>query len=75
LEFGKQTQNVKTYVVRPGGVLAGDGGDLLGYLLPTVSVRRLAAVMVDLAVSRWSEQEVINNKIIVQKGKELLKQK
>jgi hypothetical protein len=71
LEFGKQNQNVKTYVVRPGGVLAGDGSALLGRLLPTVSVRALAATMVDLALNGGSEQ-VITNKVIVERGRELL---
>ncbi|RDL39691.1 Uncharacterized protein BP5553_04031 [Venustampulla echinocandica] len=56
LEYGKQNQNVKTYVVRPGGVLGGDGSALLGCLLPTVSVRSLAAVMADLAINGGSEQ-------------------
>ncbi|KAF4625828.1 hypothetical protein G7Y89_g12334 [Cudoniella acicularis] len=71
LEFGKQNRNVKTYVVRPAGVLPGDGNALLGYLLPTVSVRRLAAVMVDLAANGGSEQVVVN-KVIVKRGRELL---
>ncbi|RDW57616.1 hypothetical protein BP6252_13698 [Coleophoma cylindrospora] len=71
LEFGEQNLNVKTYVVRPGGVLAGDGIPLLGSLLPTVSVRSLAAVMVDLTVDGGSEA-MVENKSIVQRGKELL---
>jgi hypothetical protein len=62
---------VKTYVVRPAGVLAGDGSALLGWLLPTVSVRMLAAVMVDLAVNGWREQVVVN-KVILERGRELL---
>ena len=62
---------MKTYVVRPGGVLAGDGSALLGYLLPTVSVGQLAAVMADLAVNGWNEQVVVN-KVIVERGRELL---
>jgi len=71
LEFGKQNQNVKTHVVRPAGVLAGDGSALLGCLLRTVSVRALAAVMVDLAVNGGSEQ-VVTNTVIIERGKELL---
>jgi hypothetical protein len=71
LEFGKQNQNVKAYVVRPAGVLARDGSALLGCLLRTVSVRILAAVMVDLAVNGGSEQVVVN-KVIVERGRELL---
>jgi hypothetical protein len=62
---------VKAYVVRPAGVLAGDGSALLGWLLKTVSVRMLAAVMVDLAVNGGSEQVVVN-KVILERGKELL---
>ncbi|EXJ92088.1 hypothetical protein A1O3_00638 [Capronia epimyces CBS 606.96] len=73
LEFGRQNPSVKTYVVRPGGVLPGDGSGyaLLGWLVPTVSVRSLAAVMVDLAVNGGSEQ-LVNNKVIVERGRELL---
>ncbi|RDW56817.1 hypothetical protein BP5796_12884 [Coleophoma crateriformis] len=71
LEFGEQNPNVKTHVVRPGGVLAGDGIPLLGSLLPTVSVRSLAAVMVDLAVNGGSEA-MVENKSIVERGRELL---
>lgn len=62
---------MKTYLVKPAGVLAGDGSALLGYLLPTVSVRRLAAVMVDLAINGGSEQLLVN-KVIVERGRELL---
>jgi len=62
---------VKTYVVRPAGVLPGDGNVLLGFLLHTVSVRRLAAVMLDLAVNGGSEQVVVN-KMIIERGRELL---
>jgi len=62
---------MKTYVVRPAGVLAGDGNALLRCLLPTVSVRALAAVMVNIAVNGWSEQ-VVTNKVILERGKELL---
>lgn len=62
---------MKTYVVRPGGVLAGNGSDLLGFLLPTVSVRVLGAAMVDLAVNGGDEQ-LVENKLIVERGKELL---
>ena len=62
---------MKTYVVRPAGVLAGDGSALLGWLLKTVSVRILAAVMVDLAVNGGSEQ-VVANKAILERGRELL---
>lgn len=62
---------MKTYVVRPAGVLAGDGSALLGFLLRTVSVRELAAVMVDLTVNGGSEQVVVN-KVIVKRGRELL---
>jgi hypothetical protein len=72
LEFGKRSQNVKTYVVRAGGVLAGDGNAFLECLLPTVSVGALATVMVDLAVNGGSEQ-VVENKTIVEKGRELMK--
>ncbi|KAK9357174.1 hypothetical protein V1504DRAFT_436988, partial [Lipomyces starkeyi] len=78
LEFGKQNQNVETYVVRPGGVLArGNRNALLGRLLGTLSVRVdvLAAAMVDLAVNGGSEQVVVN-KAIVERGREsLAKQK
>jgi hypothetical protein len=73
LEFGKQNQNVKTHVVRPAGVVPGDGSALLECLLPTVSVRRLAAVMIDLAINGRSEQ-VVANKAIVERGRELMKQ-
>ena len=46
---------------------------LLGRLLGKFSVRvdELAAVMVDLAVNGGNEQEVVN-KVIVEKGRELL---
>ncbi|KIN02328.1 hypothetical protein OIDMADRAFT_53837 [Oidiodendron maius Zn] len=71
LEFGKQNQHIKTYVVRPAAVLPGDGSVFLGFLLPTVSVRSLAAVMVDLAINGGNEQ-VVANKVIIEKGKELL---
>ncbi|KAK9482018.1 hypothetical protein V1527DRAFT_477767 [Lipomyces starkeyi] len=78
LEFGKQNQNVETYVVRPGGVLArGNGNALLGRLLGMLSVRVdvLAAAMVDLAVNGGNEQVVVN-KAIVERGREsLAKQK
>jgi hypothetical protein len=62
---------VTAYVVRPGGILAGNGSALLELLLPTVSVRQLAAVMMDLAINGGSEQVVLN-KVIVERGKELL---
>ena len=62
---------MKTYVVRPAGVLAGNGSALLDYVLGTVSVRALAAVMVDQAVNGGSEQ-LVPNKVIVERGRELL---
>jgi len=62
---------VKTCVVRPAGVLKKGGNVLLEFLLPTVSVCKLAAVMVDLAVNGGSEQ-IIENKPIIERGKELL---
>lgn len=73
LEFGKQNQNVETYVVKPAAVLGRDGSALLGCLLRTFSVRidELAAVMVDLAVHGGSEQVVVN-RVIVERGRELL---
>jgi len=73
LEFGKQNQHVKTYVVRPAGVLAKDGNALLGCVLRTITVRtdELGAVMADLAVNGGSEQVVVN-KVIVERGRELL---
>jgi hypothetical protein len=76
LEFGKQNQNVETYVVKPAGVLAKDASALLGSLLrtfsvPAVRVDKLAAVMVDLAVNGGSEQVVLN-KVIVESERELL---
>ncbi|ODM24245.1 hypothetical protein SI65_02046 [Aspergillus cristatus] len=76
LEFGKQNQNVKTYVVRPAAVLAKDGSALLRCLLWMSSVQtdELAAVMVDLALNGGSEQ-VVGNKVIVERGRELTKQK
>jgi hypothetical protein len=77
LEFGKQNPSVKAYVVRPGGVLAKGGGALLRHLLPTFAVRvdELAAAMVDITVHGGGEQ-VVDNKDIVQRGREfLMKQK
>lgn len=76
LEFGKQNQNVKTYAVRPAAVLAKDGSALLRCLLWMASVKtdELAAVMVDLAVNGGSEQ-VVGHKGIVERGRELTKQK
>jgi hypothetical protein len=73
LEFGKQNQNVKTHVVRPAGVIGKDSA-FLGLLLRAVAVRtdELAAVMVDLAVNGGSEQ-VVANKVIAERGRELLK--
>ena len=64
---------MKTYIVRPGGVLARDGNALLRHLLWTVAVRtdELAAVMVDLAINGGSEQ-IVGNKAIIEKGRELL---
>lgn len=62
---------MKTYVMRPAGVLERDGSALLGCLLRTISVRRLAAVMVDLAVNGGTDQVVVN-KVIVERGRELL---
>jgi hypothetical protein len=61
LEFGKQNQNVETYVVKPAAVLARGAMALLGYLLGTWSVRvdELAIAMVDLAVNGGSEQVVL----------------
>lgn len=49
----------------------GYGSALLGCLLPTVSVQSLGAVMVDLAVN-GGEYQVVLNKVIVEKGRELL---
>lgn len=76
LEFGKQNQNAKTYAVRPAAVLAKDGSALLRCLLWMASVKtdELAAVMVDLAVNGGSEQ-VVGHKGIVERGRELTKQK
>jgi hypothetical protein len=72
IEFGEQIQNIETYVVRPGGVLLGDwSAFLLGFILPAVTLERLAAVMVDLAMNGGNEQVVIN-KDIIQRGGELL---
>lgn len=72
MEFGKQNQNVETYVVRPGGVLEGEkGAALLGCVLPTISVRMLGAAMVDLAIN-GGVKEVLQNKDIVERGRELL---
>ena len=64
---------MKTYVVRPGGVLARDGNALVRRLLWTVAVRvdELAAVMVDVAVNGWSEQ-LVESKVIIARGRELL---
>lgn len=53
-------------------MLPGDGNALLGYVLGTVSVRSLAATMIDLAVNGGSEQVVLN-KVIVKRGAELLR--
>lgn len=76
LEFGKQNQNVQTYVVRPAAVLAKDGSALLRCLLWMASVKtdELAAVMVDLAVNGGSEQ-VVGHKVTVERGRELTKQR
>lgn len=64
---------MKTYVVRPAAVLARNGSASLGYLLRRVAVRtdELAAVMVDLAQNGDTEQ-VVENKVILKRGKELL---
>ncbi len=62
---------MKAYVVRPAGVLARDGSVLLEYLVRAVSVRKLAAVMVDLAVNGGSER-VVTNEVIINRGRELL---
>ncbi|EYE94844.1 putative nucleoside-diphosphate-sugar epimerase [Aspergillus ruber CBS 135680] len=74
LEFGKQNQNVKTYVVRPAAVLAKNGSALLRCLLWIVSVRtdELAAVMADLAVNGGDEQ-VVGNEVIVDRGRKLIR--
>lgn len=71
LEFGKQNQNVETYVVKPAGVLAKDRCAALGYVFPTVWVDELAAAMADLAVNGGNNQMVLN-KAIIEKGRELL---
>jgi hypothetical protein len=65
---------VKTYVVRPAGVIPKDGNVLIRGLLRAVAVRtdELAAVMADLAVNGGSEQVVVN-KVIMERGRELLK--
>lgn len=67
---------MKTYVVRPAAVLAKDGSALLRCLLWMASVRtdELASVMVDLAVDGGSER-VVGHKVIVERGRELIKQK
>lgn len=57
--------------MRPAAVLPGDGSVFLSFLLPTVSVRSLAAVMVDLAINGGNEQ-VVANKVIIERGRELL---
>ena len=62
---------MKTYVCRAGGVMPGDGYDLITRLLPAVSLRMLAAVMADLAVNGGSEQ-VLSNALIVERGRQLL---
>lgn len=67
---------MKPYVVRPGGVLGPNASALqpvLGCLLPTVSVEILGKVMADLAVNGGSGESV-QNKDIVERGKELLAQ-
>lgn len=78
-QFAKQNQSVEPYVVKPAAVLPKDGRTtaLLGYLLgETMTVRgdELGAVMADLAVNGGSEQVVLN-KGIVERGRELLRQK
>lgn len=64
---------MKTHVVRPGGVMGGDGSALIECVLPVVSVRKLAAAMVDMAVNGGDEQ-LVPNKVILERGTELLKQ-
>lgn len=76
IEFAERNRNVETYVVRPGGVLGSKGSVLLpvlGRLLPMVSVGMLGAVMVDLAVNGGGEGELVQNKEILERGRELLK--
>lgn len=58
------------YIVRPGGVQPGDGSAFFESLMPTISVGRLAAVMVDLAVNGGSDQ-VLENRAIQERGREL----
>lgn len=64
---------MKTYVVRPAGVLARDVNAVLGYLLRGVAVRtdELAAAMVDVAINGASGQ-IVMNKDIMDRGRELL---
>lgn len=60
-------------MVRPAGILAIKGSDLLECLLGTFAVRidELAAEMVNLAVHGGCEQ-VIDYKVIAERGKKLL---
>lgn len=76
LEFAKLNPSVEPYVVKPAGVLARGGMQLVGYLVrplqvPIIWVDELGAAMVDLALSGGSEA-VVSNKVLVVRGKELL---
>lgn len=75
LEFGKQNQNVETYVVKPAAVLAKGAMSMLRYVLGTWSVRveDLAIAMVDLAVNGGSGQLVLT-KAIVERARVLLEE-
>ena len=67
---------MKTYVVRPAGVITKNINALVRGLLQTVQVAvrtdELAVVMVDLAINGGKE-EVVVNKVIIERGRELLK--
>jgi len=65
----------KTYIMRPGGIIAEDAGVVMavvGALIPSVRVNALAAVMADVGIN-GGEQQTLENSDIVKNSAPLLK--